>query len=455
MRQRHRKRRCIPVSTRTSGLGSRFLEGGRWRSIHQRSACRCGLVRGLVLIELNGKRWASPSKGELTAVLIVDNLFEFNKYMKITASSYTMQNSSLWSIRSTNATPRIKDYGCKSYQSDTDLTRGVKIFCYCVLMLFSVLGNILLIVIVRRNKRMQTITNYLIVNMAVSDVLITVLAVPRQITEILLGPGRWLFEGLLGSLLCKSLSFFQDISTAVSILSLVVIAIDRHRGVVYPLRKQLINPGKLCKIVIPLIWFTSMGLHAVYLYTFRTVTDDKKTYCKLTWAPKFDDRKSQETYYLILLFFLIIVPTCIITILYSAIILNLKRSRRARCKGPSSFVTLQRSKEDTKVVRIIIAILIAFIVCLIPINVYAILIFFVWDPGKVPCDIDNASFAVHFILYSNASVNPCIYFLLNDRYRKGLLGILRLLHIVKNRDSLDNSSMELVTLVKERQTSSS
>ena len=386
-------------------------------------------------------------------MLIVGNLFGCNEYMKITAGSYTMQNSSLGSIGSANATPRMKEYGCNSNQSDTDLTRGVKIFCYCVLMLFSVLGNILLAVIVKRNKRMQTITNYLIVNMAVSDILITVLAIPRRITEVLLGPRRWLFHGLLGSLLCKSVSFFQDISTAVSILSLVVIAIDRYRGIVYPLRKQFINPGKLCKIVIPLIWITSMGLHSVYFYIFRTVTDDTKTYCALTWAPKFDDRKSQEIYYLILLFCLIVVPTCVVTILYSAIILNLKRSRTARCKGPSSCVTLRRSREDAKVVRIVIAILIAFIVCLIPINVYAILIFFVWDPGKVPCGIDNAGFAVHFILYSNASVNPCIYFILNDKYRKGLLSILRLLHIAKNRDRVDNSSIELVTLVKEQQTS--
>jgi len=363
----------------------------------------------------------------------------------------TMQNSSLWSRSHTNATPWVKENSCKPYQSDTDLTRGVKIFCYSLLLLFSVFGNVLLIVIVKRNKRMQTITNYLIVNMAVSDILITVLAIPRRITEVLLGPRRWLFHGLLGSVLCKSLSFGQDLSTAVSILSLVVIAMDRYRGIVFPLRKQLISPRKLCKLVIPLIWITSMGLHAVYFYIFRTVTDDTKTYCTLTWAPKFDDRKSQETYYLIILFCLIVIPTCVVTILYSSIILSLKRSRITRCKGPSSVVTSRRLREDTKVVRIVIAILIAFIVCLIPINVYAILLFFVWDPGNVPCGFEKAGFAVHFILYSNASVNPCIYFILNDKYRKGLLSILRLLHIVKNRDTVETSSTELVTLVKERQ----
>ena len=55
--------------------------------------------------------------------------------------------------------------------------------------------------------------------MAVSDVLITVLAVPRQVLEILLGPSRWLIDGLLGSVLCKSVHFFQDITVGVSILT--------------------------------------------------------------------------------------------------------------------------------------------------------------------------------------------------------------------------------------------
>ena len=153
----------------------------------------------------------------------------------MTAKSSTTE--SFWSMSRTNITYGLREYRCKPYQSDTDTTKGVKIFCYCVLLLFSVSGNCLLIAVIRRNKRMQTITNYLIANMAVSDILITVLAVPRQITEILLGPRRWLTDGLLGSVLCKSFSFFQDITVGVSVLSLMAIAIDRYGGIVFPLRK--------------------------------------------------------------------------------------------------------------------------------------------------------------------------------------------------------------------------
>ena len=363
--------------------------------------------------------------------------------MDITTKSSTTE--SFWNMSRANATLGLMEYRCKPYQSDTDAAKGVKIFCYCVVLLFSVAGNCLLIAVIRRNKRMQTITNYLIANMAVSDILITVLAVPRQITEILLGPRRWLIDGLLGSLLCKSLSFCQDISTGVSILSLVVMAIDRYRGIVFPLRRELMmQPAKLCKIIISLIWIISMGLHVVYFYIFRLETNDSETYCTFSWAPKFDNRKSQEIYFLILLVCLIAIPTCVVIILYSAIILNLKRSRIAS-KGPSSCLTSRRLREDTKVVRIIMAILIALVVCVVPLNVCGILFYYVWD-WKMPCGIENVVFAAHFILYSNASVNPCIYFILHDRYRRGLRDIMSVLHVGKIRAILEENRTKRATL---------
>ena len=349
---------------------------------------------------------------------------------------------------SSNTTTILDAYSCKPFQSDTVAIKGVKIFSYCVLLLISSLGNSLLIAIIKRNKRMQTITNYLIANMAVSDILITVLAVPRKTTEILLGPRRWLINGLFGSVLCKSIYFLQDVSTVVSILSLAVIAIDRYRGIVFPFRKQLLKPAKFCKIIIPLIWIVPMGFHVIYFYIFRLTTNDTKTYCTTKWLPMFEERKSQETHYVAVLVFLIAIPACVATLLYSVVILNLKRSAIEIRKSTSSFMSLRRLREDKKIVRNIIAILIAFIVCIIPINIYGVLFYFVWD-WKMPCGMENYGFAAFFILYLNPSVNPCIYFILNDRYRQGLKNILKLFHIARNnRRVLKRRSTELVSLVR-------
>ena len=226
------------------------------------------------------------------------------------------------------------------------------------------------------------------------------LAVPRQVTEILLGPRRWLIDGLLDSVLCKSVHFFQDITIGVSILSLSAIAIDRYRRIVFPLRKQFRKPAKLCKMIIPAIWLISIGLQAIYFYIFSIVTDDNKTYCTVNWAPEFDQKKSQEAHFIVIFVFLIATQACVVTLLYSAIILILRRSRHTRGKSSSRYMMSERLREDRKVVRMIIAILVAFIVCVMPINVYAILFYFVWD-WKIPCGMENFGFSAFFILYSN------------------------------------------------------
>ena len=46
-----------------------------------------------------------------------------------------------------------------------------------------------------------------------------------------------------------------------------------------------------------------------------------------------------------------------------------------------------------------------------------------WEKN-ISCRMHQISFAAKFILYSDASLNPFVYFLLNDRYRQGLRNIL-------------------------------
>ena len=155
---------------------------------------------------------------------------------------------------------------CRPLIGDQSTVKAVKILAYCFVLIVSLLGNSAIISIVRRNNRMRTTVNCLIANMAVSDLLISTVAVPMKLCEIAVGPRSWLIEGTLGLILCKLTYFLQDISTHVSIQSLVVIAIDKYRGIVFPFRPALITP-KLCRVIIPLVWITSMSLHAPYFYT--------------------------------------------------------------------------------------------------------------------------------------------------------------------------------------------
>lgn len=325
---------------------------------------------------------------------------------------------------STDLRLNISGKNCELFAESSTSVKCLKTFAYSVILLFSFLGNLAVILIVAKNERMRTTTNLLIANMAASDLLISVFAVPRELTEIFTGFRRWLIDGLMGLILCKLVYVFQDISTAVSIQSLVVIAIDRYRGVVYPFYPPLIT-SKVCKAIIPIIWIIAMGLHGTYFYTVRLVVQDNKSYCIFSWEPKFEEEKTQERYFIFISVILIFLPLCVILTLYTRIVLELKK--RNNIDSSASELRRQRQREDIAIVKKILAIVFLFIVCITPVTIMALLLYFVWD-WSLPCGMDKLIVAAKYIFYSNASLNPCVYFILNKKYRQGLKDLTKCLH---------------------------
>lgn len=304
------------------------------------------------------------------------------------------------------------------------ISKVTKTFCYCVIMLTSLVGNTLVIAIIYRNRRMRTMTNNLIANMAISDLLFPLFAVPRETAQIIKGQSTWLVGGVGGSILCKIVPFTQDISTAVSILSLVVIAFDRFYAVEFPFKPAIITP-KMCRVIIAVIWTVAMGIHSPYFYTFRLYILNNVTYCTSMWEPAFDTFSTQKVYFLIIFIVLILFPIAVITILYTAIGVEVWRQ-----KGPverSSQERQRREYENRKVLKQVVTVVVVFISCITPITIFGCFFHFVWGLKPPPPEIDglNFKFSALFIMHSNAAINPCIYFMFNKNYRKGLKEIFQ------------------------------
>ena len=87
--------------------------------------------------------------------------------------------------------------------------------------------------------------------MASSDLLYPIFSIPFKLP--LLHANSLLIVGQLGQALCKLLLFFGSVSFFVSIQNLILIAVDRFRAVVFPLRFPLIK-SKLCPVFILATW---------------------------------------------------------------------------------------------------------------------------------------------------------------------------------------------------------
>ena len=311
-------------------------------------------------------------------------------------------------------------WNCELYPESTSV-KCIKALAYSLIMIISLCGNLAVIAIVLKNIRMWTTTNFLIANMAASDLLISVFAVPRELVQIFTGPRRWLLDGLTGLILCKLVYFFQDISAAVSIQSLVVIAIDRYRGVVFPFRPPLIT-ARVCRVIIAIIWIVAMCIHGTYFYTVRLTMQDNKWYCTFSWESKFDPHRTQERYFVFISVFLIFLPLSVILTLYALILMELKK----RNLDEGRTLRRQRQREDTAIVKKILIIVFLFVFCITPVTVLALVYYFAWN-WHLPCGMDKLFSALRFIFFSNASLNPCVYISLSERYRQGLKDLINCL----------------------------
>jgi len=100
--------------------------------------------------------------------------------------------------------------------------------CYTTIFVLGVFGNVLVCYVVGRNRAMQTVTNFFITNLALSDILLCILAVP--FTPLYSFLGQWIF----GRVLCHLVAYAQGTSVYISTLTLTSIAIDRFFVIIYP-----------------------------------------------------------------------------------------------------------------------------------------------------------------------------------------------------------------------------
>ena len=95
---------------------------------------------------------------------------------------------------------------------------------FFVIVLVGIVGNALVVFAVLADRKMrQSVTNLLILNLAVADLVMLVLGVPEIVQSLLLEGGGW----RLGPLLCRVDRFLLVVCLYVSVLSLVSVCVER------------------------------------------------------------------------------------------------------------------------------------------------------------------------------------------------------------------------------------
>ena len=295
-----------------------------------------------------------------------------------------------------------------------------KTFAYCLIFVVSLAGNAFIGIIVYKVKTMRKTINFLIVNMAMSDLLFPLFALPLIVTELY--TDSWLIGGPFGQAMCKLVYLFQDISTTVSVQSLVLITVDRFVAVVIPLRSPLIS-SKLCLFCVISTWVVAIAIFSPYLFAFTLIEIPGKLMCTLQWNETFGDSSNPVIFILAVSAIFLYIPFALMTVLYSIILIKVKSKKlpgEHSLKAKKQYVRRQR-----KVLKMAVAIVLGFALCWIPLSIYNILFLLVWDTTEsLSCNIVHYHFIALFIGRANCAVNPCICFIFSENYRQGLKNLL-------------------------------
>ncbi|XP_056594411.1 D(3) dopamine receptor [Triplophysa dalaica] len=195
---------------------------------------------------------------------------------------------------------------------DKEAKRNYYAMLYSLIILAIVFGNVLVCMAVVRERSLQTTTNYLVVSLAVADLLVASLVMPWAVYLEVMG-GAWLFSRLY----CNVFVTLDVMMCTASILNLCAISIDRYTAVVMPVLYNTTHSSrKRVSMMIATVWVLAFAVSCPLLFGFNT-TDDP-TVCSIS-NPNFVIYSSVVSFYL---------PFMVTLLVYVRIYIFLKRRRK-------------------------------------------------------------------------------------------------------------------------------
>ncbi|XP_041364329.1 neuropeptide receptor 15-like [Gigantopelta aegis] len=288
---------------------------------------------------------------------------------------------------------------------------------FFVVGMIGVAGNLMVIYIVLEDKKMRkSVTNLLILNLALADSLIMVFGIP-EIVLFMLNQG-W----LLGLVMCKIQRTVLVGALYSSVLTLVTVCIERYIAIVFPIKAHIVCTKRRVIFVIMLVWTLSL-LCASPTAVFNMVVPSEigVHFCltnfpgsHLTYMKLFKYSES------ILFYFgpLLVQLVCYIVI-GKRLFIGVERLHRqvmSPCDGPNRRI---RTSEAIKARRGVVKMLIASV----------IIYFLSYSPHQVLLFYNSFS-AVPFhqtwvflvltttLAYINSAANPILYCVFSQNFRK-------------------------------------
>ncbi|NXD18392.1 NPFF2 protein, partial [Nothocercus nigrocapillus] len=305
---------------------------------------------------------------------------------------------------------------------------AIFIISYLLIFLLCMVGNGIVCFIVLKSKHMRTVTNLFILNLAVSDLLVGIFCMPTTLLDNIIA--GWPF----GSMVCKMSGMVQGISVSASVFTLVAIAVDRFRCIVYPFKQKLTVSTAV--VVIAAIWILAVAImcpSAVMLQVqeekhFRVILGQGNETRPVYWCREdWPDPAMRKIYTTVLFANIYLAPLSLIVIMYARIGIALFNTAMPAEGKRSREQQHLVSKKKQKVIKMLLIVALLFVLSWLPLWTLMMLSDYanLSDAQLQIINIYIYPFA-HWLAFFNSSVNPIIYGFLNENFRRGFQAAFKL-----------------------------
>ncbi|XP_074087680.1 neuropeptide Y receptor type 6-like [Macrotis lagotis] len=310
----------------------------------------------------------------------------------------------------------------------------ILLIAYIIVIVVGLFGNLslIIIIIIKKQREAKNVTNILIANLSLSDILMCIMCIPFTVIYTLMD--YWIF----GDTMCKLTSYAQSVSITVSIFSLVLIAVERYQLIVNPRGWKPKVSHAYWGILVT--WLFSLLLSVPFLLTYHLTNEPflnlslpndlyiHQMACVEGWSSKVN----QLLFTTSLLMLQYCIPLVFIFICYLRILICLRRR--------NGKIERMRESESKRINIVLISIVGTFGACWLPLNIFNA-IFDWYHEALMNCHHNLVFVICHLIAMTSTCVNPLFYGFLNKNFQKDLLVLIRHCRCLAPREKYENIPM--------------
>ena len=278
---------------------------------------------------------------------------------------------------------------------------------------FDLIGNVLVVHVIRVRTPLRTSSDLLITNLAAADLLM--IPVTANLVKFYFRGADW-FGGIMGEITCRLSFSFQALSVLSSVYTILAISIDRFCVVCFPLKIIVTKPR--IKLSIVCIWLVAITFATPPFVVGTLLAVGKKHLCVSSWEKSVI---SSRHYTLLFVVFSYFVPFLTITTIYLIIGVKLWNSVAPGHHSEQEIEQMRAIRR--KPTKMLISIVVVFALCWLPLQTGVVLRWFAPEFYDMYLPL-KVQYIFPWFGIVNSAINPFIYPIFSEKFRSEFKRIL-------------------------------